>query len=120
MPVYRYSYSGSYFEINEFGATQLRRAINFGYGEGYRMGQADRQDKWHSDYEDSYAFHDATYGYAGVYLDENEYRFYFREGFRRGYEDGFNRHYQYGRSTPDGFVVTASVMGGILQFRAIN
>ena len=66
----------------------LRRAVDEGYAEGFRAGQADRADGWQSDPENSDAFTDATSGYDGYYVDINEYQNYFREGFRRGYDDG--------------------------------
>jgi hypothetical protein len=66
----------------------LRQAVNYGYQEGFRAGEADRQDRWRSNYRDSYAYQDANYGYNGYYVDRGDYNYYFREGFRRGYEDG--------------------------------
>lgn len=30
-------------------------------------------------------------------MDLDDYSYYFREGFRRGYEDGYAGRYQYGR-----------------------
>jgi hypothetical protein len=40
----------------------LRQALNYGYEEGFRAGQADREDRVRSSYRDSYAYQDATYG----------------------------------------------------------
>ena len=71
--------------------------MNYGYEQGFRAGEADRQDRWRSDYRDSYAYQDANYGYTGYYVDQDEYNYYFRQGFSRGYEDGFNSRYQYGQ-----------------------
>jgi hypothetical protein len=48
-------------------------AVNNGYQEGFRAGEADRQDRWHSDYRDSYAYRDANYGYSGYYLAQDDY-----------------------------------------------
>lgn len=90
----------------------LRQAINYGYEEGYRAGQADREDGWRNDnYQDSYAYQDATYGYNGYYVSLDEYRYYFREGFRRGYEDGYYSRSQYGRYSNG----TANILSAILQ-----
>src|SRR5205814_1624468 len=81
------SYRGaSYYEVNQYGADLLRRAVNYGYREGYRAGVADREDRWNFDYRDSYAYQDANYGYDGYCEDQGAYNYYFREGFRRGYE----------------------------------
>src|SRR5581483_8113057 len=86
-----------YYETNQYGADLLRQAANFGYQEGFRAGEADRLDRWPSNYRESYAYQDANYGYNGYYVDRDDYNYYFREGFRRGYEDGYGSRYQYGR-----------------------
>jgi hypothetical protein len=96
-PIYRYNRGGSYYETNEYGAKTLRQAVNYGYEAGFRAGKADRDDRWGSNYKDSYAYSDANYGYSGYYVDRSDYNYYFRQGFRRGYEDGYNSRYQYGR-----------------------
>ena len=44
-------------------------------------------------------------------MDLSEYQYYFREGFRRGYEDGYYSRSQYGRYSNG----TASILGTILQ-----
>src|SRR4030095_10843879 len=80
-----------------YGAGVLRQAVNHGYEEGFHTGEADRQDHWRSDYQDSYAYQDANYGYSGYYLAQDDYKYYFRAGFRRGYQDGYSSHYEYGR-----------------------
>ena len=108
---YRYSRGGSFYETNEYGANVLRQAINNGYAEGYGAGQADRQDRWASDYRNSYAYQDANYGYSGYYVNQADYNYYFREGFNRGYQDGYNSRTQYG-SYSNG---SRSVLGGILS-----
>jgi flagellar biosynthesis/type III secretory pathway protein FliH len=89
----------------------LQRAIRDGYQEGYNAGQADRQDGYGLNAEEAYAYQDASYGYDGYYVDLNEYQYYFREGFRRGYEDGYYSRSQYGRYSNG----TASILGAILE-----
>jgi hypothetical protein len=108
-PQYRYYRGGQYYETSQYGAEMLRQAINYGYEEGYQAGLADREDGWrNSGYQDSYAYQDATYGYNGYYVSLDEYRYYFREGFRRGYDDGFYSRSQYGRySNGTGNILTA-------------
>ncbi|HSB12367.1 MAG TPA: hypothetical protein VLM38_22965 [Blastocatellia bacterium] len=108
---YRYYRSGRYYQVNQFGADLLRRALNLGYEEGVRAGQSDREDHWGFNYRDSYAYQDATYGYDGYYVDLPEYQYYFREGFRRGYEDGFYSRYRYGTYSNGVY----SLIGGILN-----
>ena len=36
---------GRYYETNQYGADLLRQAVNYGYDQGVRAGQADRQDR---------------------------------------------------------------------------
>jgi hypothetical protein len=89
----------------------LRQAVNYGYWEGVRAGQADREDRARFSYKDSYAYQDATYGYNGYHVDLNEYRHYFREGFNRGYQDGYYGRSQYGGNSNGVF----SLVGNVLQ-----
>jgi hypothetical protein len=117
---YRYSRGGSYYETNEYGANLLRQAVNYGYEEGFRAGQADRQDRWGYNYEDSYAYRDANYGYSGYYVEQDDYNYYFREGFRRGYEDGYYGRYQYGRLSNGKYVILGAILGAILTLEVLR
>jgi hypothetical protein len=115
---YRYNRGGRYYETNQYGAQMLRQAINYGYEEGYRAGQADREDGWRGSYQDSYAYQDAAYGYNAYYVDVNEYQYYFREGFRRGYEDGYYSRSQYGRYTNGVYSILGNILGQILNLQS--
>jgi hypothetical protein len=44
-------------------------------------------------------------------VDLDEYQYYFRQGFSRGYEDGYYSRNQYGRYSNG----TGSILGTILQ-----
>ena len=112
---YRYRRGISYYEVNQYGADMLRRAVSDGYQEGFRAGQADREDGWGFNAEDAYAYQDASYGYDGYYVDVNEYQYYFREGFRRGYEDGYYGRYQYGRYSNGKYAILGNVLNVILS-----
>ena len=76
-------------------------------------------DGWRPSYRDSFAYQDALYGYRGFYVDRQEYAYYFREGFRRGYEDGYYRTSRYGRydNRGDNYSILSTVLGLILNFR---
>ena len=87
--------------------------------EGYRAGEADRQDRWHSDYRDSYAYRDANYGYSGYYIAQDALQLLFREGFQRGYEDGFDSRYQYGRYYEGRYSVLDAILSQILCFQSL-
>ncbi|MEK6324519.1 MAG: hypothetical protein AABN33_22995 [Acidobacteriota bacterium] len=119
-PNYRYSRGGSYYETNQYGANLLRQAVNYGYEQGFRSGQADRQDRWNSSYQDSFGYQDANYGYSGYYVDQNDYNYYFREGFRRGYEDGYDSRYQYGRYSNGKYAILGAVLSGILNLESLR
>jgi hypothetical protein len=117
---YRYSRGGTYYETNEYGANMLRQAINNGYAEGYRAGQADRQDRWASDYQNSYAYQDANYGYSGYYVNQADYNYYFREGFNRGYQDGYNSRTQYGQYSNGSRSILGAILSEILNLQTMR
>jgi flagellar biosynthesis/type III secretory pathway protein FliH len=119
-PVYRYNRGGSYYEVNQYGADLLRQAVNNGYQEGFNAGQADREDNWRPDFQNSYAYQDALYGYDGYYLSPDDYQYYFRQGFQRGYEDGYNQQYQYGYQSNGSYGVLGNVLQVILNFQSIR
>ena len=113
---YRYRRGNSYYNTNQYGAEMLRRAVNDGYREGYQAGQADRQDGWGFNPQEAYGYQDASYGYDGYYVDLSEYQHYFREGFRRGYEDGYYSRSQYGRYSNGSGSILGAILEGILGF----
>lgn len=117
---YRYVVSGNTRQTNQYGADVLRQAVNYGYQEGYRSGQADRQDHWAPNYQNSAAYRDANYGYAGNYVNQSDYNYYFRQGFRRGYDDGYNSQSQYGTSSNGTYSVLGSVLSAILGLQSIR
>lgn len=93
----------------------LRNAMNYGYEQGYRAGQADNYDGWNFDPDSSYAYQDGAYGYDSYYVSLDEYSYYFREGFRRGYEDGYYNQYQYGTYSGGKYSLLGSIIGTILD-----
>ena len=65
---------------NEYVFSSSDRAANQGYHDGLKTGQSDVEHRRSYDPERSHYFHDAGFGnYASAY----------REGFARGYSDGF-------------------------------
>ena len=119
-PSYRYSRGGRYYEINEYAAAVLQDAVNYGYEQGFEAGAADRDDGWRSDYRNSYAYLDANYGYDGLYVSQSEYNYYFREGFRRGYSDGYYRRYRYGSEVDGALHIFTDAMRLILDLKALH
>jgi hypothetical protein len=116
-PLYRYYHAGRYYETSQYGADLLRQAVRLGYEEGVRAGQSDREDHWRFEYRDSYAYRDATYGYDGYYVGLDEYRYYFREGFQRGYEDGYYGRFRYGSYSNGTFNIVGAILQQILSLQ---
>lgn len=114
--IYRYSRGGNYYYANRYQADLMRQAINYGYEEGYYAGRADRMDRWGFNYRDAYAYQDANYGYSGYYVDRGTYNYYFRQGFSRGYDDGYYSRYRYGRHDNNNYSLNDSVFRLILNF----
>jgi len=119
-PTYRYTYSGRSYETNQYGADLLKQGVNLGYEEGYRAGQADRQDGYRADYRNAYAYEDANYGYTGMYVDQSEYNYYFRQGFQRGYQDGYNSRSQYGTNLNGKLGILGTVLSAILNLQPLR
>ena len=114
-PAYRYQRGGVDYQVNQYAADQLRQAVNLGYDQGFRAGRADRADGWRYDYQNSYAYQDANYGYQGLYVSQADYNYYFRLGISKGYDDGYYSRYQYGRQANGGVVILANVFQQILN-----
>jgi hypothetical protein len=119
-PMYRYSYGGRYYDTSQRGADLLRQALNYGYQEGFQAGEADRVDGWRFDYRNSYAFQDANYGYTGFYVGQDDYNHYFREGFRRGYEDGYYSRSQYGQVVGGKYQLLAGLLSTLLNLTVLR
>jgi hypothetical protein len=112
---YRYNRAGSYYYTSQYGAEMLRRAVQEGYEQGYYAGRADRQDGWGYNHRGSYGYENAAYGYDSYYVELDDYQHYFREGFRRGYEDGYYSRNQYGRSSGGRYTILGAIVGQILD-----
>lgn len=119
-PSYRYFRAGRYYETNQHGVDLLRQAVNVGYQQGRLAGLADQQDRWPFSCGDAYAYQDANYGYGGFHVDRHDYNTYFREGFRRGYDDGYYGRYQYGAVSDGRTSILGPVLGTILVFEALR
>src|SRR4029078_5908247 len=119
-PTYRYVRSGRSYDVNNYAADLLRQGVNNGYEEGYRAGQADRQDGYRADYRNAYAYEDANYGYTGTHVAQSEYNYYFRQGFERGYQDGYNSRSQYGTNSNGTLGILANVLSAILNLQPLR
>jgi hypothetical protein len=118
-PTYGYYRTGNYYQVNNYAADLLRQAVRLGYQEGYQAGRADMQDGWRPDYRNSFAYQDANYGYRGYYVDRGEYNYYFRQGFQRGYQDGYDRSNRYGRYSNGNASILETVLALVLNLRGL-
>jgi hypothetical protein len=119
-PSFRYTRNGRVYQTNQYGADMLRQAVNYGYAQGVQAGQADRSDGFRGDYRKTYAYQDASYGYTGRYVPQSDYSYYFREGFRRGYQDGYVGRLQYGTGSGSTFNILSNVLSTILNLSQLN
>lgn len=119
-PNYRYHRDGRDYETNQYGAEMLRKALNNGYQEGLQAGRADKQDNWRSDYRQTFAYEDANYGYDGRYVQQDDYNHYFREGFQRGYDDGYYDRRQYGSNANGSVSLIGAVLDSILNLEPLQ
>lgn len=117
---FRYARGGNYYTINRYGAEILRQAVRMGYQEGVRAGRADRMDGWRPDYRSSWAYVDANYGYHGHYVRQRDYNHYFREGFRRGYDDAYYGRSRYGRQYNGQHSILEVILGVILGLQRLG
>lgn len=117
---FRYRVGSTDRETNQYGADVMRQAVNNGYQQGWKSGRADRTDRWPSSYQKSYGYEDANYGFGGKYLSQSDYNYYFREGFQRGYEDGYARRPQYGTVVNGSPSILGNILSDILGLHKIG
>jgi hypothetical protein len=115
---YRYNYGGRWYDTSHYGAATLRRAVERGYQEGMRAGLSDRYGRY--DYRRSRMWIDASYGFGGSYVSRSDYAHYFRQGFQRGYEDGFYGRGRYGHRVNGEAVIIQAVLEAILGFQRLG
>ncbi len=119
-PTYQYRRGDNNYQTNQYGADQLRQASNTGYQKGYQAGRADKQDHWRFDYRGSFAYQDANYGFDGRYVRQDDYNYYFREGFQRGYEDGYYGRRTYGTNANGSDSLLSTVLNMILNLQPLQ
>lgn len=116
---YRYVVNGANRQTNQYGADVLRQAVTNGYAQGYRAGEADRLDKAPSSPQGSFAYRDASYGYAGSSVDQSDYNYYFRQGHQRGYQDGYEHRLQFGAMAAGVPSIQGTLASMILALKAM-
>lgn len=115
---YRVYRNGSYYSTDSRGAELLRQAVNQGYQQGYYAGRNDRVNRRGSTYyQNSNVYRSGTYGYQS-YVDTGQYRYYFQQGFERGYQDGYYTRNQYGYSSNGTLNILGNILSGILNIQS--
>jgi hypothetical protein len=95
----------------------VRRAVDFGYQQGYKAGVNDRRYRRQDNYRDETSYRSGNYGYQN-YVDLGQYQYYFREGFQRGYSDGYDSESQYGSYSGGKWSMVGSIVDRILNARS--
>lgn len=113
---YRIYRNGSYYQTDNRGAELLRQAVNRGYQQGYRAGQNDRRYRRGNNYNNDSIYRSGNYGYQS-YVDSSQYQYYFREGFERGYQDGYNSQVRYGYNSGGTLNILGTILNQILNIR---
>lgn len=113
---YRVYRNGSYYQTDRRGADLLRQAVNAGYQQGFRAGQMDRNARRRSSYNNSLIYRNGNYGYRN-YVDSRQYQYYFRQGFERGYQDGYNSRSQYGTNNNGSLNILGAILQSILNIQ---
>jgi hypothetical protein len=111
-------YRGSrYYQVDQRGYDLIRSAVNSGYQQGYQAGADDRRFGRRSYYQGSPYYRSGTYGYQS-YVAQNQYQYYFRQGFLRGYQDGYNDQSRYGYRSGGTLNIIGTILNGILNARS--
>lgn len=67
-------------------------AYDMGYRDGVTAGQQDRERNKTYNLKDTNDYRNADHGYRSSYGDKEAYKRQYREGSRRGYQDGYGRY----------------------------
>jgi hypothetical protein len=113
---YRIYRDGRFYETDFRGAELLRHAVNEGYRQGYRQGSLDRRYNMYTGHQSATMYRSGVFGYQS-YVDRGQYQYYFRQGFERGYWDGFNSQTRYGYYSGGKWSILGDVLGAILDIR---
>ena len=113
---YRVHRNGSWYNTDNRGAELLRQAVNEGYRQGFATGRSDRNRRVRLNWGGSNIYRSGTYGYQS-YVDRSQYQYYFRQGFERGYQDGYNSRNQYGTYNNGTANILSTILGSILNIQ---
>ncbi|MFL6374558.1 MAG: hypothetical protein ACJ73D_07840 [Pyrinomonadaceae bacterium] len=98
----------SNYITDDRGADLLRQAVRNGYQQGYQAGSSDRSSR-HNNWRRNQTYVSANMGWENG-VDQSQYRYYFQQGFQKGYDDAFYNRNRYGRDNN----ILDNVLTGIL------
>jgi hypothetical protein len=98
------------------GALLLRRAVDDGYEQGWSVGRRDMSAHQSFSVRSGPLYRSALLGYSAGSVPSSDYQYYFREGYDRGYQDGFYQRNQYGTVSAGRATILGTVLGTILGF----
>jgi flagellar biosynthesis/type III secretory pathway protein FliH len=114
---YRVNRNGRYYNTDYRGAELLRQAVQEGYRQGFAAGRSDRNRRLsRMNWGGSNMYRSGTYGYQS-YVDRGQYQYYFRQGFEKGYQDGFNSRNHYGSYNNGSANILTSILSSILNIQ---
>jgi len=112
---YRYRMGNSVRVTNSAGAQLLQRAVDEGYRQGWQSGQVAAHQRRGFSPTHERLYRDGTVGYSNL-IPRDDYRNFFREGFTRGYEDGYYNQNRYGTYSNGRASILGNILGSILGF----
>ena len=95
-----YGRNGGYGNNGGYGSNIYQVAQNEGYRDGLNTGARDAERGQSYNPQRSHYYKDATDGYNSSYGNKGQYKQAYRDGFLRGYQEGYR---QYGGYRNDGY-----------------
>jgi hypothetical protein len=113
---WRVRHNGRYYNVDTTQADILREAIRQGYQQGYTAGRDARSNHRRNNYRSLTVYREGTYGYSSG-VERGQYQYYFQQGFDRGWQDGYNSRFNYGRETNGAVAITDTILNGLLNLQ---
>jgi hypothetical protein len=114
---YRILRNGEYFQIDAKGVELLKAGIQSGYETGYGEAKLDKTYGRTGGFNASTKYQDGTMGWQDG-VDRDLYKYYFQQGFERGYSDGYSGQSRFGHSNGNTYVILGPVLNAILGIKS--
>jgi hypothetical protein len=90
--------------------------VEGGYQEGYLAGRHDVAARQGFSPRSGSSYRSGLVGFSAGPVPSSDYQYYFREGYDRGYQDGFYQRNQYGTVRSGKAAILDAALGTILGF----